>query len=275
MPVGEKSRSDELSIRADRIHRIGMRVVRGVMMVMFKSMCLTVLLAFANSAGISQAQKDLPPMIHDAEQQLEEGRNTLDEQTLMAARQVFERCAQERGDRARCYYDLGRTDSYMIQAREYNGNRKGALEALDSGIENARRAVELDENFADAHALLGDLYGRKIGYGGMLAGMKYGSRAEAEVNRAMQLDSNDPRIYVVEGRRELYSPKMFGGDIDKAIESFRRSTTINPNYDEGFVWLAIAYDKKGDRDAAKAAVAEALRLNHRSVFAKKTQASLK
>lgn len=249
--------------------------LRGLILVAFESLCLGFLLAFASSVGVSQAQRNLSPMIRDAEEQVEEGRTTLDEKTLMAARQVFERCAQEGGNRAWCYYDLGRTDSYLIQAREHSGNRKGALEALDSGIENVRRSVELDDNFADSHALLADLYGRKIGYGGVLAGMKYGSKAEAELSRAMQLDSGDPRIYVVQGRRELYSPKMFGGDIDKAIESFRKSTTINPKYDEGFVWLAIACDKKGDRDAAKAAVAEALRLNSRSVFAKETESSMK
>lgn len=237
--------------------------------------CLTIVLALTSPAGVSQAQKDVPPTVRDAERQLEEGRTTLDEKTLMAARQVFEGCAHEQPSSARCYYDLGRTDSYLIQAREYSGDRKGALKALDSGIENAQRAVELDDNFADAHALLADLYGRKIGYGGVFAGMKYGSKAEAEGSRALQLDPNDPLAYVVNGRRELYSPKMFGGDIDKAIASFRKSTTVDPHYDEGFVWLAIAYDKKGDRDAAKAAIAEALRVNSHSVFAKKAQASLK
>lgn len=237
--------------------------------------CLTIALALASASGVSQAQKDVPPTVHDAERQLEEGSTRLDEKTLMAAGQVFERCAHEQGSSARCYYDLGRTDSYLIQAREYSGDRKGALQALESGIENAQRAVELDENSADAHALLADLYGRKIGYGGVFAGMKYGSKAEAEGNRALQLNNNDPFVYVVIGRRELYSPKMFGGDIDKAIASFRKSTTVDPHYDEGFVWLAIAYDKKGDRDAAKAAIAEALRVNSQSVFAKKAQASLK
>jgi Flp pilus assembly protein TadD len=60
---------------------------------------------------------------------------------------------------------------------------------------------------------------------------------------------------------------MFGGDIEKAIESFRKATTVDPHSDEGFVWLAIAYGKKGDSNSAKAAVDEALRLNNRNVIA--------
>ena len=111
-------------------------------------------------------------------------------------------------------------------------------------IGNTERSIVCNEGSADAHALLADLYGRKIGYSGMLTGMRYGPKAEAETRRALQLDANNPRIYVVLGRRQLYSPKIFGGDVDKAIESFRKSTTLDPYYDEGFVWLAIALGRK-------------------------------
>jgi Flp pilus assembly protein TadD len=60
---------------------------------------------------------------------------------------------------------------------------------------------------------------------------------------------------------------MFGGDIEKAIESFRKATTIDPHFDEVFVWLAIAYRKKGDTLLAEKALSEALRLNNLSAFA--------
>ena len=70
----------------------------------------------------------------------------------------------------------------------------------------------------------------------------------------MELDRNDPRIYVVLGRRQLYAPRVFGGDIEKAIESFRKATIVDPHYGEAFVWLAIAYDKKRDASSAKIAV---------------------
>jgi len=42
---------------------------------------------------------------------------------------------------------------------------------------------------------------------------------------------------------------------------WREATTLDPHYDEAFVWLAIAYHKKGDTKRAQAAVVEALRLN--------------
>jgi len=109
----------------------------------------------------------------------------------------------------------------------------------------------------------------------MRSGMRLGPKAQAETQRALELDPNDPRIYIVIGRRQLYSPRMFGGDIEKAIESFRKATTIDPHSDESFVWLAIACGKKGDFKAAKAAVDEALRLNNRNVMALEIQSAMR
>jgi hypothetical protein len=51
------------------------------------------------------------------------------------------------------------------------------------------------------------------------------------------------------GRQYLNAP--FGGDVDKAIENFRKSTELDPNSDETFVWLAMALRKKGDMAGAK------------------------
>jgi Flp pilus assembly protein TadD len=61
---------------------------------------------------------------------------------------------------------------------------------------------------------------------------------------------------------------MFGGDVDKAIENLQKATEADPKNDENFVWLAIAYRKKGNTADADKALAEARRLNPGSVFAK-------
>jgi len=47
---------------------------------------------------------------------------------------------------------------------------------------------------------------------------------------------------------------------------------LHPQSDETLVWLAIALRKKGDGKGANQPLAEALRLNPRSVFARQTQA---
>jgi len=47
----------------------------------------------------------------------------------------------------------------------------------------------------------------------------------------LELNRNDPRIYILLGRRQLYAPRVFGVDIEKAIESFREATIVDPHYD--------------------------------------------
>ena len=232
-------------------------------------------LVLAGSFQRAQAQNLVSAMVRTAEDQLEDGRANLDERTLTAARRIFEDCIQQDAKNARCYYDMARTDSYIADARERQRDKKAAQQKIDTAIESTRRAIDLNNGFADAHALLADLYGRKIGYGGALTGIRLGPKAQAETQRALELDPNDPRIYIVIGRRQLYSPRMFGGDIEKAIESFRKATVVDPHDDEAFVWLAIAYGKKGDSDAAKAAVDEALRLNGRNVIAREIRSAMR
>jgi len=238
-------------------------------------MWLVLALFLTVASRMSHAQSSFPVSIPSAEAQLEEGRTTLDEHMLMAARRSFEDCTRKDLKNSRCYYDLGKTDSYIADVRERQRDKKAAQLAIDLAIENTRDSIDLNATYADAHALLAELYGKKIGYGGLFAGMRLGPKAEAETQKAFDSDPNDPRIYIVIGRRQLYSPRMFGGDLEKAIASFRKATTVDPHCDEGFVWLAIAYTKKGDTSAAKAAVDEALRLNNRNVIATEIRAAMR
>jgi tetratricopeptide (TPR) repeat protein len=199
------------------------------------------------------------------ERELENGRSTLDIKTLIAARDTFQKCTRYGVRDSVCYYDLARCELYLGKAEGIQKNQDAVGKWEDAAIADAQHAVALNDRSPDAHALLGDLYGSKIH--GMISGMHFGPKANIEIERAFQLDPKSPQAFTVIGRKYLYSPSMFGGDIDKAIDSFKKATAFDPSNDEAFVWLAIAYRKKGDAQRAREALSEALRLNSRSVFA--------
>lgn len=205
----------------------------------------------------------------DARSELEQGRTSLDLGQLGAAKVAFDNCIQANARDAACYYGRARTERYLNQAEAFAHHSSAAERWLDAAIGDAQKAIALNDRFADAHALLADLYGQKIT--GAFSGMHYGPKANAECARAQQLDPNNAQAFAVLGRKYLYSPSMFGGDIDKAIDSFRKATEHDPRSDENFVWLAIVYRKKGDTADEQRALAEALRLNSRSVFAHRVQ----
>lgn len=221
-------------------------------------------------AGTSlHAASDSSALQKDGERQLEEGRTLLDASVLNAARNAFAQCAQLDPKNEACVIGLARTEFYLVKAEEAAKHADAAHKMLDNAVSDAQKAVALDDRSANAHALLADLYGAKIT--GMMSGMRYGPKANAEDQRALQLDSNNAFVYAVLGRKYFYSPSAFGGDIDKAIDSFKRAVALDPQADEDFVWLAKAYRKKGDAAHSQEALAQALRLNPRSVFAQRAQ----
>ena len=200
---------------------------------------------------------------------LEEGRTTLEDKSLSDARAALTRLTQQHPENGQYFYQLARANHYRVEAYAAHGDNKSAERALEEAIANVQQSLKLNEKSAEAHSLLADLYGRKISFGiGMFAGPKYGPKVQAENRRAFELDANNSVAFASRGRQYLESPKMFGGDVDKAIADFRKAIQIDAKSDENFVWLALALRKKGDNAGADQAMGEALRLSPRNAFAR-------
>jgi len=208
-------------------------------------------------------------ILADGVRLLEEGRTTLEEKPLTDARNYFSHLVQTNKKPA-YFYQLARANSYLVESYAARHENKHAEQALEDAIAAVQHCLELDDKSADAHSLLANLFGRKISLGGFLAGPRFGPRIVAENKRALDLAPNDALVYASLGRQYLYAPKMFGGDVAKAIENFIKATQLDPNSDENFVWLAIAYRKGGDAPNSEKALRQAMQLNPRSAFAKAT-----
>jgi tetratricopeptide (TPR) repeat protein len=230
--------------------------------------CLLSIWTFAQAAD---------PALAAGLQLLDEGRTTLKEGALNRARDHFLKLTRENPSNALYFYELARVDYYRSSSVRGSKGNKVAAAILDQAIADAQEALKLDEHSAVAHGLLADLYGNKIGLGvGFMLGARFGPKVDAENKRALELDGNNPQVLASLGRQYLHAPKMFGGDLDKAIASLQKSIEhdagTDARADETYVWLAIAYRKKGDAAAANKALDEALQRNPRSVFALNTKA---
>ncbi len=210
------------------------------------------------------------PAIAPGLQLLQEGRITLQQKPLQQARDSFLQLTQKDPSNAEYFYWLARADAYRCDAFSHSKDKKSAESAIDSAIAETLKSISLRDSFAEAHAMLADLYGRKISFGGFMSGPRYGPKIQAENKKAVALDASSPQVYAALGRQYFFAPKMFGGNIDKAIENFKKATQIDPRNDENFVWLGIAYRTKGDTGNAEQAFREALRLNPHSVFAQES-----
>src|SRR5260370_16005058 len=154
-------------------------------------------------------------------------------------------------------------------------DKKAAGDAVDKAIDASQRSIQLNDKSADAHGVLADLYGRKSSLGNaMFLGPKFGPKVKEENAKAMALDNKNPRVWASLGRQYLMAPKMFGGDVSKAVESLEKSVALDPQQEETYVWLARGYKKHGDKAKARDTIQHALTLNPDSSWIKNAANSL-
>jgi tetratricopeptide (TPR) repeat protein len=202
-------------------------------------------------------------------------RKTHDEKQLQSLKAQLEQLIAQNPNNASIYLVLARVHEYFLDVYEMRKDKKAAGEAVDKAIDAAQRSIQLNDKSADAHSLLADLYGRKISLGNaMFAGPKFGPKVKEENAKAMALDDKNPRVWASLGRQYLMTPKMFGGDVTKAIESFQKSLAFDTSQDETWVWLAKAFQKQGDRAKARDAVQHAVALNPDSPWVRNAANSL-
>ena len=87
------------------------------------------------------------------------------------------------------------TNAYelYLKSREYSTKRTDR--DLRKAIEFLNLAVELEPNFAEAHAELSFLYGLLYGYGS-LGIEERDERQEFHLNRALEIDPNKPEVLI-------------------------------------------------------------------------------
>lgn len=119
-------------------------------------------------------------------------------------------------------------------------SRKGSIPT----IEAAQRAIELDPNYADAHALNALI----LNYGG------FPEKAEASLKTAIRLNPRVPATYLgILGEIRLVQRRF-----DEASALFESVLEINPNYSRIRMLLAIALVHAGFQDRAEWEAAELL-----------------
>ena len=155
---------------------------------------------------------------------------------------------------------------YMGQKK--NDEAKRALDEADLLLEQATAKSPT----ADALALRGSVVGLMIGLSSNpLSGMTLGPKAGGLLERAKELEPKNPRVWLISGQSAMFTPKMFGGGVDKAEQEFRKAITFYetdrpaapaPSWGraDAYVWLGQALQKQEKPTEAKAAYEKALEL---------------
>ncbi len=127
------------------------------------------------------------------------------------------------------------------------GRQKWTARTATSTAESValfQRAVDLDPDFAQAYAGLGDAYRHQVPYGG-LPGSEVYPKAERAILKALELDDQ-----LGEAWASLGGLKQQMGNYSAAEEALRHAIELHPNYSAAYNWLGLALNGNGKFEEA-------------------------
>lgn len=158
------------------------------------------------------------------------------------------------------YYYMGYS-AYRLGSAFYGMDEKTADRYRDEAIRHLEKATEIDGRFAEAVALLGNCYGMKAT--GFFSGMKYGPKSQRELDKAIELAPDNPRVRLIYGISFMFKPSVFGGSLERAIEEMEKAAALfadrtagNELYPEWgraevYAWLGQACERNDDFSRAE------------------------
>ncbi len=132
-------------------------------------------------------------------------------------------------------------EAYML------GRQKWAARTATSIAESAvlfQKAIDLDPDFAQAYAGLGDAYNQQVYYGGLPVSEMY-PKAEQAILKALELDDQSGEAWTALGGLHQQA-----GDISAAENALRHAIELNPNYSTAYNWLGLILNRHGKFDEA-------------------------
>ncbi|MFL0801470.1 MAG: tetratricopeptide repeat protein [Agarilytica sp.] len=133
-----------------------------------------------------------------------------------------------------------------------------AKQALTKSMEQLETLVQKEPSNAEAWALLSLVYGTQVGVSPELSG-EYGPKAGRSISKAKAIAPENPRVSLVAGINDYFTPTMFGGSKISALDALDRAAS---NYagdkDSGYhwgvaetyVWRGLVRMELGDREKA-------------------------
>lgn len=193
--------------------------------------------------------------------------------TIAALQAQIEALREAVSEPALADYYSGLADYLVIRCCGDQLPREAKEQLLDHGIGRLNQSIDLKRDFADAFALLSNLYGQKIGLEPW-RGLYLGPRVGIAQDLAAARDPDNPRVHFFRGLNALYGPEIFSGGMAQARKSFEKALELfaapeksdNPLYPrwgeaDTWSWLGIIALRTDSLDQAEYYFDKALEIN--------------
>jgi len=181
-------------------------------LILIPSVGLIVLLS-SFSSGYETIMKENIEKVYKAES-IEELNNVVN---------AFNRIAQKEQNKWEPYYYA--SFGYLLML---NTTKKADEQDkyLDLALEKSKQALELVANEDEIHALIGYIHMMRVSINPSDRGQKYSMLSMESLNKAIALDSENPRALYLLGRMEMGIAQFFGSDMSDACGKIQNSLTL-------------------------------------------------
>ncbi len=109
---------------------------------------------------------------------------------------------------------------------------------VDNCEERLENLANSEKYGADAKALLSGLLGYKMAYSPW-KGMTLGPKGTRLLNEAYEMNPDSPIVLKMLASNKYFTPSMWGGDVDKALSLFQKSTQGFEKSDTSDNWMYL------------------------------------
>lgn len=202
-----------------------------------------------------------------AKEYIKEGVNSSDEAIFMETHAFLKKSNLSKSHLY--HYYLALTEYHLALLNLKKKDKSKANEYIDGGIENLKTSIEIKEDFSESFVLLSSFTALKISIKPFL-GPFLGPKSSRYLEKALELEPKNPRARLTKGIAFLNTPRLFGGDISKAIkelemainlfEEEKSKDSIMPDWGKGeaYLWLSHAYFKYGNKKKAMEVASEGI-----------------
>jgi adenylate cyclase len=135
-------------------------------------------------------------------------------------------------------------------------HHRSTMEDNAEALKLINRALEIDPEYAHAHAWRGCILGQAWGYGWCSDSEATFAEVESAINKALSLDENDADVH-----RILAAICIAGNDLARARFHQERALELNPNYDLVVVQMGELFTWLGNPEEGIEWIQKAMRLN--------------
>ena len=196
---------------------------------MKKAMIVFFILSIAVNVS-AKRQAEMDSLLISTREHLQAGIDEWDVIKMLQARAQFEKMISEYPDPWLVRYYIGYADSKIFAY--YHGKKDLDLARLyaDAGIDHLKKAVRQKKDFAEGYVMMASLIAQKVALN-PISMISRGGKLNRMVNKALDIDPDNPRAVLISGELDYYKPGILGGGREKSAEQLRRAIELFESFE--------------------------------------------